>query len=110
MPYVNQLTTRWDGTEFVSRRSPKLHIRKADGALHACTGVAHAAVVLSTMCGGDPITAGAVTRRSRGLRKRLLACNVAILWQAEMWPTTVEETPFAVAQSSPLRSAVLDGS
>ena len=109
MDYLNQTTMRHDGTLFRSRRKPKLHIRKPDGTLHACTGVAHAAEVLSRELGGEPITAGHVTRRSQRLRKRMVLSDVHLAWPTEMWPM-VEASPSAAAQSSPLRSVALDGS
>ena len=109
MEYLTQTVLRYDGTLYRSRRKPKLHIRKPDGTLHACTGVAHAAEVLSRELGGEPITAGHVTRRSQRLRKRMVLSDVHLAWQSEVWPT-MEEAPSAAAQSSPLRSVALDGS
>ena len=99
MEYLKQTTMRYDGTLFRSKRRPKLHIRKSDGTLHACTGVAHAAEVLSRELGGEPITAGHVTRRSRLLRKRMIMCDVHLAWQSEVWPPTTEEEETAATQA-----------
>lgn len=88
-PHCNQTTIRFDGTEFRSCRRPKLHVVKPDGTLHACTGVGHAAVVLSGILGGERVLHGQITRRSAKLKERLEEKRVALKWDHERWPDLI---------------------
>ena len=89
MEFLDQTTIRFDGTKFHSRRRPKLHVVKPDGTLHTCTGVGHAAVVLSGILGGERVSHGHITRRSRKLMDRLEEKRVALKWAHECWPDLI---------------------
>ena len=92
MEFLDQTTQRYDGTKFHSRRRPKLHVVKPDGTLHACTGVAHASVVLSDLL-GDAITHGQITRRSVKLKELLTEKLVALRWPTSRWPEVPVSPP-----------------
>ena len=91
MSFLEQVTTRYDGSTFKSKRCAKLHVHHADQA-HACTGVSHAAVVLSDVL-GTPVTAGQITRRTRALKRLCVSRGIYLKWvkAEEMFPE--EATP-----------------
>ena len=79
MTLLEQKTTRWDGTSFTSRRAPKLFIHTGHDKAHACTGIGHAAEVLTKVLGRN-VTPGQITRRTKALEGQCLGRGVRLVW------------------------------